>query len=172
RVKSIESLRPLTLANRGDFWTTTVALANGKKHRLLLEIMPSGEARIDWETMVCFQPMKWDDWVAQRPPDKSLDFRVYIERDHLYSHEFADATHWVSYRLTALESVETLFGYAPAQSELAKSLNSLIEKAPKHKTSVILRLSIPQGLQSPRGVVIEKLMTSRWLYVDAPAADD
>ena len=35
--------------------------------------------RIDWETLVCYQPMKWDDYVAQRPAVTPLDFRVYVE---------------------------------------------------------------------------------------------
>jgi hypothetical protein len=28
-----------------------------------------GGIRIDWETLVCYQPMKWDDFAVKRPPD-------------------------------------------------------------------------------------------------------
>ena len=121
--------------------------------------------------MVCDQPMKWDDFVAQRPPGRSLNFRVYVEQDNLYSHEFKDATRWVCFRLTAPESEETLFGYAPANSELAQTLINLLKKSSSHRASLILRLGIPQNLQSRRGVVIEKLLNKRWLYLDPPDAD-
>lgn len=170
RVRTIKSLQPLTLENHGNFWMSMVVLSNSQTRHLILEIQASGEPRIDWETMVCDQPMKWDDFVAQRPSGRSLDFRVYVERDNLYSHEFKDTTRWVCFRLTAPESVETLFGYAPANSELAQTLTKLLEKNPTHQTSLILRLGIPQGLQSRRGVVIEKLLNKRWLYLEPPDA--
>jgi hypothetical protein len=171
RVRTIKTLRPLTLDNRGNFWMTSIVLSNDQTRHLLLEILASGEARIDWETMVCFQPMKWDDFAVQRPPGKSLDFRVYVERDSLYSHEFMDATRWVCFRLTAQESEETLFGYAPAKSEIALTLIKLLKQNPKHKAALILRLGSPAALQSRRGVVIEKLINERWLYLDPPEAD-
>jgi hypothetical protein len=36
------------------------------------------------------------------------------------------------------------------------------------KTNLILRLMVPEGLQSRRGVVIEKVMSPRWIYLEPP----
>ena len=166
--KSLRTLQPLTLDNRGSFWMASVALAEGKTHNLIIEILESGEPRIDWETLVCYQPMNWDDFAVQRPTGTSLDFRVYVERDSFYSHEFGDSDRWVSFRLTALGSDETLFGYAAAGSVQAQELLRLLEENGGGRTSLMLRLGIPEGLQSRRGVVIEKLLNSRWLYLDPP----
>ena len=115
--------------------------------------------------------MKWDDFVAQRPAGISLDFRVYVERDDFYSHEFVDVNLWTCFRLTALDSEETLFGYARTGSDEARAMLRLIDENNGRKTSLILRLSIPERLQSRRGVVIEKLLGSRWIYIVPPDPD-
>lgn len=168
QLKSIKLLQPLTLDNRGNFWMGAVVLANGQQRNLLIEIQESGNVRIDWETLVCYQPMKWDDYAAQRPAGTSMDFRVYVERDSFFSHEFADSEHWQCFRLTALDSEETLFGYAPVGSAEAKFLLALLDQHHGEKSAMILRLTLPEGLQSRRGVVIEKLLSNRWVYVTPP----
>jgi hypothetical protein len=170
RLKTVKMLQPLTLDNRGNFWMATVLLSDGNSQSLILEIDKSGEVRIDWETLVCYQPMQWNDFVTQRPAGTSLDFRVYVERDTLYSHEFVDSNQWVSFRLTVPASEETVFGYARAGSAETEELLQLLAQNGGRRTTLILRLSIPEGLQSRRGVVIEKLVNTRWLYVDPPDA--
>ena len=98
-----------------------------------------------------------------------MDFRVYVERDHFNSHEFSDTAQWTSFRLTALDSEETLFGYAKAGGEEERKLLETIEANAGRRSSVILRLVIPEGLQARRSAVIEKLVNPRWLYIDPPA---
>lgn len=167
-LKTVISLQPLTIGNSGNFWKATVSLSDGTQENLIVEILETGEPKIDWETLVCYQPMEWDDFVSQRPQGRSMDFRVVIEKDNFYSHEFSDSKQWASFRLTTLGSVETLFGYAPADGELAKSLLEFIRKNGGKKPSLILRLSIPEKIQSRRGVIIEKFLSPRWIYLDSP----
>ena len=161
-------LQPLTLDNRANFWMESVELENHGKKNLVVEIVASGEAKIDWETLVCYQPMPWDSFATQRPEGSSMDFRVYAEPDNFFSHEFADPLQWDCYRITALDSDETLFGYCRKTDESAPLIRAVIDATPAHKASLILRLGIPTGLQSRRGVVIEKLLSSRWLYLEPP----
>lgn len=167
-LKSIKVLQPLTLDDRGNFWMASVTLTNSKPQSLIIEIDASGNPKIDWETLVCYQPMKWDDFVSKRPAGTSMDFRVYVERDNFYSHEFSDSNQWVSFRLTALDSEETIFGYIRSDNPEAAGLVNLLSGNGGRKTTLVLRLSIPEGLQSRRGVVIEKLLSPRWLFVDPP----
>lgn len=168
RMRSIRVLQPLTLENRGNFWMASVLLTNGQLQNLIIEIDASGQPLIDWETMVCHQPMPWDEFARERPAGTSLDFRVYAEQDSFFSHEFADSGRWLCFRLTALDSEETLFGYISADSGEARGLLDLIDANRGGKVSLILRLGIPEGLQSRRGVMIEKVINSRWLFIDAP----
>lgn len=163
----IKKLRGVTLENRADFWMASVALGDGTSKSMVLEVGPDGVPHVDWESMVCYQPMPWDDYVSQRPAGSVLDFRVYVEKDDFYSHEFVDEKKWVSFRLTALKSIRPLFGYVRAESDMAAQLQREID-AGGGKVSMILRLDLPEGLESPAGVVIEKILSSRWIYIKAP----
>ena len=69
-----------------------------------------------------------------------------------------------------------LWGYPPhvqAQFDLSmmdEAQVKLLNENQGHRTSMILRITVPEGLQSRRGVVIEKLMSPRWLYLRPPEA--
>lgn len=169
-LRTIRVLQPLTLENRANFWVASVVLTNGQRHNLVIEIDEEGNPLVDWETLVCDQPMPWDEFAIKRPAGKSLDFRVYVERDIFFSHEFADSERWLCFRLTALGSEETLFGYVKVDSVEGQEILQLIDANDGRKTSMILRLGIPEGLQSRRGVMIEKVISPRWIYLDPPVS--
>lgn len=167
-LKSVRLLQPVTLDKRGNFWMASVLLSNQQNRSLVIEILPDGTPLVDWETLVCHQPMAWDDFIRERPAGTSMDFRVYIERDHFNSHEFSDKNQWTSFRLTALDSEETLFGYAKAGGEEERKILETLDANAGHRASVIVRIVIPEGLQARRSAVIEKLVNPRWLYIDPP----
>ena len=148
----------------------SILLSDGIDRKLILEIDPSGVPKVDWETLVCYQPMPWDDYARQRPAGVSLDFRVYVERDSFYSHEFASSERWSCYHLTTFNSEEFLFGYVPKGGDLENEIRMLFEKEKTSKLSLILRLNIPQGTQSHNGVIIEKVVNNKWLVTNASIA--
>ena len=168
KVIQIRRLEPLTLGPNTNFWLSVVELDNRKTSNLVIEVPPNGEPLIDWETLVCYQPMDWNTFTRERPINTSFDFRVYVQADNFYSHEFADATKWSCFRLSALGGDEPVFGYAKANEAVARNLTELLNQNRGRPCSVILRISIPEGLQSRSGAVIEKLINARWLYVDPP----
>lgn len=170
RLRRIHEIRPLTLMDRGNFWLASVERSNEKPQNLIIEILASGEARIDWESLVCAQPMKWDDYVSHKPAGKSLDFRVYVEPDNFFSHEFQDEKRWSCYLLTAMKSEQILFGYVPAKSDLDQHLRREIKRNRKRKTALILRLNSPENIQAPNGVLIEAILSDHWFYKDPPEA--
>ena len=171
RFKSIRLLQPLTLDKRGDFWMASVSLADGGKRNLIIQTPEDGEPRIDWETFVCHQPKPWDEFVSSGPAGTSFDFRVYAERDNFNVHEFSDPEKWTCFRLTALDSEETLFGYAATGGPEERMLSGLLQASGGARASAILRLMIPEGLRARRSAVIEKVVNNRWLYIDPPPAD-
>jgi hypothetical protein len=164
------SLQPFTLDNRANFWMQSVQLQNREIHNLIIEIDESGEPKIDWETLVCYQPMKWDTFALTRPSGTSFDFRVYAEADNFFSHEFIDSNLWNCFRLTALDSNETLFGYAKIDAPASTELLSLLHQNQGRRVSVILRVNVPEGIHSRRGIVIEKVLSPRWIYLNPPDA--
>ncbi len=161
-------LQPVTLDRRANFWMHSVELENLETRNLIIEILDSGEPKIDWETFVCHQPMEWDTFALERPTGVSLDFRVYLEQDHFFSHEFADSSLWTCFRLTALDSEETLFGYVKKSDPVAEDLLAVLKQNPEKKAAVIIRVNLPEGLQSRRGITIERLMCPHWIYLDPP----
>lgn len=153
------------------FWAIRAEVRDGPPENLLVEQVGETGALVDWETHVFHQPVDWDRYVAERPTDRALDFRVRAVEDMHYSHEFSDSGRWKAFLLTVRNSDDHLFGYAAADSEVARELESSCRKAPNRVATVILRLRIPKGSVSPRGVVIEKIVAPRWLHVEDPAKD-
>jgi hypothetical protein len=160
-------------ANMGQraFWVVRAEVEDGQIQNLLIEQTGESEVKVDWETHVCRQPMPWDEYFAKRPQGSSLDFRVWAEPDQLFNHEFSDARRWKCFRLTAKGSEEHLFGYALAGSEACQEMETLCQSAAGKKASILVRLRIPEGSVSPRGVVIERVVAPRWVILDAPVAD-
>jgi len=166
--RRVKDFQGAMLGSASDFWVFAVVVGDGSTRDILLEQEPSGAFGVDWETVVTYQPMNWDDYARQRPAGTTLEFRVHVEADRFFSHEFADSRRWASFRLTAPGADETLFGFAPKGGEVEASLLALIEQNEKKPSPAILRLSLPDGIQSRRGVLIEKVVSPRWVHVEPP----
>lgn len=167
----VKNLTPVTLGNRGNFWIQNIELANREQRNALMEVGADGDVKLDWETLVCYQPMNWDAFALERPTGRSLDFRVYIEEDSFFSHEFADSKRWTCLKLTALGCDETLFGYIPRGHVMEAEAMRILGESRGRPASVILRLSVPERLQSRRGVMVEEILSPRWAYVDPPSSE-
>lgn len=168
-LREITLLQPLPIESQADFWLASLTLATGERRELIIEYTDAG-SKIDWETMVCHQPMPWDEFATRRPTETSMDFRVHVLPDTFYTHEFGSETEWACYRLSALGAEEVLFGYARRGTDEEANLAELTSGI-RH-ASLILRLHIPAGLQSPTGVVIEKIISPRWLHITLPEEDN
>ena len=166
---AIVSLHPITLERSAAFWMGSVSFKNSKQQDLILEILESGEVKIDWETLICYQPMKWEEFIKQRPEGKSNDFRVYIEPDNLFSHEFADSSRWNCFLISTLHSDEIVYGYSEVDSPISKDILSQIAQNQGQRVSLILRLGIPEGLKSRQGTIIEKVVSNNWIFVEDPS---
>lgn len=168
RVTEVFSLDPVTLANMANFWFVSCILDDGTETQILVEVFSENDAKVDWETHVTYQPLPWDEFATKREGGYTGDFRVLAEQDHYYSHEFTDSKNLVCLRLRGLDTYEVLYGYVernnPAWGEMEKQL----EKNSGRPSPMILRLHVPEGLNSPRGVVIRDMIAPRWLLVDNP----
>lgn len=167
----IQALRPLTLGRLGGFWMASAGLEDGNTANFIIQAEEGREARVDWETAVCYQPMAWDDFAETKPQGVLPDFRVYVEPDTLFSHEFADSDQWDCYRLTALHSEASLYGYVRSDSPTAEMMRAWFGQYPGKPASMILCLGFPEGLASPNGVVIDHAKSVRWIYVAPPIAE-
>jgi len=169
RVMQVNSLKPITIdKRRGDFWMVSCDLNNQLRVDLLLEALSAKEAKVDWETFACYQPMAWNEFARTRPGGYSGDFRVSVQRDNFHSHEFADSETYDCYRLTAMDSEETLYGYVRRKTALASRMAELTEGMDGSPVPMILRLHLQEGLDSPRGLHVLELVNPRWVFVEDP----
>lgn len=168
RVVGMLSLVPVTIEKKATFWMASCDLEGSQRMQLALEVYPDKQVKVDWESSVCYQPMAWDEFATARPGGYTGDFRVFVKKDHFHSHEFADSEAHDCYRLTALDGEEALFGYVIRDSALAPRIAELVAGRNGLSLPVMLRLHLPNGLDSPRGVVIRELVCPRWLFVEDP----
>lgn len=166
-VVRLKQILPLPNLGDGEFWVASLELDSGPRN-LLLESLPDGSVLVDWESAVCHQPVPWDDYVTNRPQGVTYEFRVYAEPDNLFSHEFADESRWSGFRLSAKDSEKSLVGYTPRGGPVASAIIEQLQLAGGRKVPCILRLSIPKGLTSHSGVIIERLVSPRWIHLQSP----
>lgn len=169
RFASLNTFRPLTLGDRASFWQVGCLLADDSKRELIVEELPDGRMAVDWETSVVYQPREWNDYTRDRPAG-SFEFRVMLQPDVYYSHEFSDSTRWSCFRLATVGGENPLYGYCQKNSETERDLQTLISRNRGKPVALILRISTPVDLKSPRGVVIEKVMSEHWVYLAPPDA--
>ncbi len=171
RVYAISGMDPLTIENRGSFWLVTCDLEDPQDSRLVVEVESSTDAKIDWETYVCYQPMDWDEFVDTSPDDYTGDFRVYVNADNYFTQEFADSEVYDSYRLTALNGEELLYGFVDKRTEIGQTMRRLVEENDMSPTPMILRLEVPGNMQAKRAAVIRKLVSPGWMFVEPPEVE-
>jgi hypothetical protein len=170
--EQLSVFEPVNIGTR-SFWRTLarVSAPDGGSldlEPILVEQTGKDSVRVDWETAVCYQPMPWDDFVTRRPEDTPLDFRVVCKFDRagLHTYEFQDDTVWRCFLLTAMNSEEYAFGYLRIGSELDKRMYQLFVRNGGRAPSLVLRLRRPEGTRSPRGFVIEDIVSPHWVIVD------
>ena len=172
RIERFLSLEPLTIDHSASYWAVFCELEGAVQSQLMLESASVNEAKVDWETFVCYQPMDWDEFAKSRPEGFTGDFRVYVKKDELHSHEFSDSRTFDCYRLTALNGDEVLFGYLPRGLALGLRLDKLTAGNENQGVSMLLRLHVPKDIESPRGVVIKEIVSLRWFFTDNPKEEE
>ncbi|NWK56733.1 hypothetical protein HW115_14005 [Verrucomicrobiaceae bacterium N1E253] len=149
-----------------------VSLVDGSSKKLLIEQIEDGSFRVDWESDVCYQPLAWDTFIAQRP-SSPMDMRVNISPDHFYAFEFRDESRYQCYKITTRDNNEHVFGYVDKSSPVAMQIKRIILKSQEHgggrEEPMTLRLRFPENSNSKRSVHIEALLAPRWTYLNPPA---
>ncbi|MCU0794762.1 MAG: hypothetical protein MUF31_02395 [Akkermansiaceae bacterium] len=158
-------MAPVVLGDQ-EFWQ--VVYENElERSRKVLMVVEDGVAKVDWETDVCYQPLEWDDYAKRLPEGAGVDFRLLCAPDSLalYSHEFQNEEMWRAYQLGTRQGTEFLIGYVRRDGEIDRRLLAIYQANGGKAASVILTLRRPTGARSPRGVVIEKIVSENWVIV-------
>jgi hypothetical protein len=165
RFDSFHTFQPVTLERR-PFWIARVETSAGQR-TLLLEQTEGDDGLVDWETDVCYQPLPWNQFVGERPAG-SFNFRVNAVADNYYTHEFADEGRYRSFRLTARDSAEHLFGYVRRGSRQEQQMLAAMGQSTR-PVAMVLEIGFVPDSAAQRAVMIFEVVSPRWCLVNPPA---
>ncbi|GAA5481693.1 hypothetical protein [Haloferula sargassicola] len=168
RLTFFGGVAPVLKTQDREMWRAEYIGPDESRLSLLVQVMENRKPKVDWETFVCYQPMDWDEYVAERP-SKPMDFRIYLEPDagHLYAFEFRDDSQWRGYQLTTRNSTDFLIGYVPRDGELDQLFERMLV-ANRGKAALILTLRVPEEAKTLRGVYIDQLVSDNWVILGHP----
>ena len=166
RLKAIKEYRERAVGNYSFFLLEVELIGERKTKLLFVEDCVDGKPRFDWESEVSYQPMEISDYLEKKPVE-AMDFRVYASLDNFYGFEFADEDRYRCLKLTFRDDEEFLFGYLPRGSVEEPGLAAYLEQGDKNQGQpVLLRLRFLPDTDSRRSVLIEKVVSPRWVLVE------
>jgi len=157
------------------FWLVSYLTQESSKEQQLLIRQKDGEAKVDWESKVVYQPNDLDEFVANRVDEPKL-FRVYLESvDYaaFYGFEFSDYKKYQSYKIMLKGRDDYLWGYAEIGSELNQQLqekfvkkSSELGNKKRKKSPATILIKFPKNSMSAKCVSIEELVSDSWMLFE------
>ncbi len=168
-VVEVLSRAPRSFSSR-PFVMVSVRVQDGGRRLLVVEQGESGVARVDWGNDVHYMPMAWDEFIAQRPTE-SLDMRVRVVPVPHYVYDFSDEAKYQCYQVTAKEGEENLYAYVERNSSAGRYLRAyfrMISSRSSLGEPLILRLRFPDEARHKKALLVDKVISSRWVVVNDP----
>ena len=145
-------------------------LLKGEKVRIPLILARDSEGKyaLDWETMVCYQPNSWEDFIKSKNPEPT-QFRLHIENRGdagFYGYEFSDDSKYVSFKVYLRDKPEQyLWAYTEKGSDVDKTMQKYTRNC-KAVSTMILKLRFLENSQSDDLVLIEEVVSPTWFKSD------
>ncbi|NWK54348.1 hypothetical protein HW115_01905 [Verrucomicrobiaceae bacterium N1E253] len=165
----IKSINFVTFWSR-PFVLLTAYTTSGDSVFMTVEQTGNTAFKVDWETDVYYLPMDWQSFIKQRPT-QSLNMRVLVKPDNHYAYQFRDEEKYECFRLVSRDDHTPVYGYVERGSPAWKDLRYFFElrkKSSKQGEPLILTLRFPDtnNPKTDKGVMIERFLSNRWLYVE------
>lgn len=126
---------------------------------------PQGKFLIDWESLIGYGEMSFQDFRAKRPATTVL-MRAYVRLFEYYNFEFSDANKYLCIKLTAANGESSMYAYYERGTELARWLESdLAATGPADYKGYTMRVAFPPNAQSNQCVLLEQVIAPRWLLL-------
>lgn len=138
---------------------------NEKNHTIFLALRNTGENefKIDWESMVGYGDIGWDE-ISHSRPEEPVQFRCYAALDDYYNFAFYDSDRWQCVRLFNQRTLDTIYGYIEKGGSLETRLQRAL--ANRNPAALFLRVSVPHGMAGKRQVTIDEIIQDTWLVID------
>lgn len=159
----ITKYQPLTIGGR-SFWKVLVTRSEKKGEALVLEQISDTQVLVDWDSLVDFQVMPWEQYAAEKP-FTPIAYRLEVEETPRYLGEFIDETSWVCYRLTKAKSEMVLYGYVRRHSVTHQRIVAAQNAGSRH---LICLIQCSPGMKAKDSVVIQEMISDSFIRNSAP----
>lgn len=159
----VTNFQPLTLGGI-HYWKVLARKEDKKGSFVLLEQVSATHALVDWDSLVDFQAVPWEQYAAEKP-FTAMSFRLEVEETPRYIGEFIDESSWVSYRLTKPKSESILYGYARRNSDTHQRIEAARQAGSRH---LICKLQCSPAMKAKDSVVIQEMMSDSFYRSSPP----
>lgn len=160
---SVVRMKPFFYGDK-QLWHVVAQLKDRSGVAVMVEQVGDDQFLVDWESHVDYQPMKWDDFLTQKPDD-AMSFRVTVEDSPYYLHEFSDEKQWASFKLSQNDSDLMVHGYVPRDSEAHKKILAALSNGPKR---IILRVKASREIVAKDSLVIQDMISDSIYRIHPP----
>jgi hypothetical protein len=159
----VTNFQPLTLGGI-SYWKVLALKPDKKGNIVLLEQVSDTRVLVDWDSLVDFQAVPWEQYVAEKP-FTAMSFRLEVEESPRYIGEFIDESSWVSYRLTKAKSESILYGYVRRNSATHQRIAAAQQAGSHH---LICMLQCSPAMKAKDSVVIQDMVSDSFYRSSPP----
>ena len=146
----------------GTFILAVVKLPEAVDGRQVAVEMSEEGPKVDWELAVNLQKRNWLMLSRSALIGEPQTFRVEATGFDYYNNEFKEPE-WRSYRLTAPESPDPVYAYAPRRSSLGERLQESITASYPHPAQLVVSLAVVERVDEISQMRIFDLQHAHWL---------
>ena len=146
-----------------DFSVTGFTFLETMRERVVcIEDTPEGP-KVDWETAVSFQPIKWTDFKGQQSR-KPYWLRCIATKSDYFNYQFEDPAEWTCYHLRDPYGTQEIYGYMRTDSELRRRFDDQMRGTPVEKLRGIFSVRFPDDPKANNMVEITNEVVDDWFF--------
>lgn len=138
----------------------------GQDERLWVPMEIAAGLKVDWEAVVGYSEMEWDEFARLRPKTPTL-FRVRISPVNYYNYGFTEDK-FVSMQVSGTELNNVFYGYIPRSGPLTDEFVQLLPEAVgigrTGDLRAVLELKYPDDESAANQIEIVSLKARGWVY--------
>ncbi|MCB1098206.1 MAG: DUF1080 domain-containing protein, partial [Verrucomicrobiae bacterium] len=144
-----------------------VSCVVGKSERLMVPMEIAAGLKVDWEAVVGYSEMDWEDFKTTKPKTPTL-FRVSLSPVNYYNYGF-DEKDYVSIQISDQSLNHVFYGYIPRKGALVDEFVQLLPEAVgigggSYDLRAVLELKYPDEEAAANQIEIVSLKARGWVY--------
>ena len=122
-----------------------------------------GQFRLDWESMIAYSDMGWEEFIAKKPTAPTL-FRCFAAKHDYYNHEFLDRERYACFVLTNRETFQQIYAFAERGSKAYRDMTSILSARPTAPMILEVGFNFGTAERNKNCVRLDRLIQETWIY--------